>query len=174
MNFDERQARELQHRLFRVASILLHDPWEAEDVSQEAISRLLQNIEQFDNPGGIDAWAYAVAVNLCRNRVRKKSPTSVDPEDLNRNRNPRRSPATSVILRESATIAASAVRRLPPTLREVFVLHYIESLPYEKVSEICGISVAAARVRAMRAREALQKELTHGERPAPTRDDESE
>jgi len=72
---------------------------------------------------------------------------------------PRHGPATSVVLHESHERAAVAVRALSPLLREVFILHYLEGLPYSSVAEILGTTAGAARLRAKRARESLRAHL---------------
>jgi RNA polymerase sigma-70 factor (ECF subfamily) len=72
---------------------------------------------------------------------------------------PRHGPATSVLIHESHERAAVAVRALSPILREVFVLHYIEGLPYALVADILGVTQGAARLRAKRARESLRTNL---------------
>jgi RNA polymerase sigma-70 factor (ECF subfamily) len=64
-----------------------------------------------------------------------------------------------VALHESHERAAVAVRALSPLLREVFILHYLEGLPYSSVAEILGITAGAARLRAKRARESLRAHL---------------
>ena len=85
----------------------------------------------------------------------------MDPVDLESRRLPsaQPGPATSIIQRESHERAAIAMNRLPDLLREAFVLHYIEDLPYEAVALILGVSIGAARLRAMRARKTLQAEF---------------
>ena len=51
------------------------------------------------------------------------------------------------------------MRSLSPVLREVFILHYLEGLPYTAIAEILGVTPGAARLRAKRAREALRANL---------------
>ena len=85
----------------------------------------------------------------------------MDPAALERHRlaSPQPGPATRIVRNEAHERAAVAMDRLPEQLREAFILHYIEDLPYEAISQILGISVGAARLRAMRARKALQADF---------------
>ena len=153
---------ELHGRVLKIAHMMLGDPWAAEDVAQETIARAIEHVESFHG-GDFFAWVCTIAVNLCRAKrlVDRKRPAATDPLILERQglRTARRGPATSVILREAHERAAVAMLRLPPSLCEAFVLHYIEDLPYEAVAQILGISVGAARLRAMRARKSLQSEF---------------
>jgi len=52
-----------------------------------------------------------------------------------------------------------AVTKLAPKYREVIVLHYLEELSYDEVADVLGITSAAARRRALRARDMLRESL---------------
>lgn len=154
----------LQQRLFQLAYMILGDRSASEDVAQESVARVMQHRESYRGEGGFYAWACAIAVNLCRGKRKadRRRPTLVDQRHLENAdlASPRHGPATSVVLHESHERAAVAVRALSPLLREVFILHYIEGLPYASVSSILGITSGAARLRAKRARESLRENLS--------------
>lgn len=143
--------------------MMLADRAASEDVAQEAVARIVEHRDKFRGEGDFAGWAYAIAVNLCRNRRKadRRKPAAVDQSLLERTavRSPRHGPSTSVMLHETYERAAVAVRALSPVLREVFVLHYVEGLPYADVAQIVGISQGAARLRAKRARESLRESL---------------
>jgi len=69
------------------------------------------------------------------------------------------SPADEAARAEERERVGRAVRRLPRKYREVVVLHYVEEMGYEEVAAALGIRPAAARRRALRAREMLQRYL---------------
>jgi RNA polymerase sigma-70 factor (ECF subfamily) len=153
----------LQQRLFQLAYMILADRPSAEDVAQETVARVVQHRETYRGEGDFYAWACAIAVNLCRGKRKadRHRPASMDQRILEQTdlMSPRHGPATSVVLHESHDRAAVAVRALSPLLREVFILHYVEGLPYAAVAEILGITSGAARLRAKRARESLRANL---------------
>ncbi len=153
----------LQQRLFQLAYMILADRPAAEDVAQEAVARVVQHRDTYRGEGDFYAWACAIAVNLCRGKRKadRHRPALMDQRILEQSdvTDPRHGPATSVVLHESHDRAAVAVRALSPLLREVFILHYIEGLPYASVAEILGITSGAARLRAKRARESLRANL---------------
>ena len=153
----------LQQRLFHVAYLILGDRPSSEDVAQETLARIVQHRESYRGDGDFFAWACAIAVNLCRGKRKsdRKRPTLMDQRHLERADvvSPHHGPATSVVLHETHERAAVAVRALSPLLREVFILHYIEGLPYSSVASIVGTSEGAARLRAKRARESLRTNL---------------
>lgn len=158
------ELTQLQQRLFQVAYMILADRAASEDVAQEAVARVMQHREEWRGDGDFFAWACAIAVNLCRGKRKadRRRPTLVDQRRLEHAdvASPGHGPATSVVLHESHERAAVAVRALSPLLREVFILHYIEGLPYASVAEILGITPGAARLRAKRARESLRESLS--------------
>lgn len=157
-------AATLQQRLFQVGYMILGDRPSAEDVAQEAVARVMQHQQSYRGDGDFYAWACAITVNLCRvkRRADRRLPTLMDQRNLERAdiTSPQHGPATSVVMHESHERAAVAVRALSPLLREVFILHYLEGLPYASVAEILGITSGAARLRAKRARESLKANLS--------------
>jgi RNA polymerase sigma-70 factor (ECF subfamily) len=52
-----------------------------------------------------------------------------------------------------------ALAKLPPVLREAFVMHYVDGIPYETMASLLGASVSALKMRAQRARQALSAAL---------------
>ena len=158
----EARAR-LEERILKIAFLMLGDREAARDISQETLLRTVERHAQFRGEGSVFAWACAIAINLCRARrlADRKGPKAVDPRALTygRQRSPGHGPISNVILHESHERAASAVRGLAPILREAFILRFMEDLPFRDVAEITGVSEGAARLRARRARLALQSHL---------------
>lgn len=153
----------LQQRIFQVAYMILGDRTSSEDVAQETISRVMQHRDEYRGEGDFFAWACAIAVNLCRGKrkAEKRQARFLEQKVLEQAelRSTAHGPATSVVLHESHERAAVAVRSLSPLLRDVFILHYIEGMPYADIARILDISAGAARLRARRAREALKANL---------------
>ena len=153
----------LQQRIFQLAYMILGDRTSSEDVAQETIARVVEHRDSYRGEGDFFAWACAIAVNLCRGKRKqeKKQARFMEQKLLEQTelRSPAHGPATSVVLHESHERAAVAVRSLSPLLRDVFILHYIEGMPYADIARILDISAGAARLRARRAREALKANL---------------
>ena len=63
-------------RVVRLAGHVLHNSREAEDVAQEAFVKAFRQIGQFRGESGFYAWLYRIVVNLCLDRMRRKSVTS--------------------------------------------------------------------------------------------------
>ena len=66
---------------------------------------------------------------------------------------------TSAIRREEDRLLTVALGYLTEGQREVFVLHYVDGLPYEDLGKILNLRPGAARALAHRAKATLQKKL---------------
>jgi RNA polymerase sigma factor (sigma-70 family) len=68
-------------------------------------------------------------------------------------------PAEAAERNEMRSGIVRALGQLPPALREAFVMHYVDGVPYETMAELLDASVSALKMRALRAREALSSAL---------------
>jgi RNA polymerase sigma-70 factor (ECF subfamily) len=153
------ESRLLAHRdrIERYVATMVADPDAVQDLSQETLRRALAGRDALEDPERLGAWVYAIAVNLCRAHLRRAVQTErsleFDPSSV------RGTVLSSVVRRESAEALAIAIDRLPILLREAFVLHVIEGLPYAEIAEITASTVEALHVRAHRAKGLLRKQL---------------
>jgi RNA polymerase sigma-70 factor (sigma-E family) len=143
-------------QLFRTAYLLTGGDWHmAEDLTQEALSRIYaawRRVQRADNP---DAYARTVLTRLFISHRRKKSsserPTE-HPAD-------RPQPGTDQSLRLTLLAALAA---LPEIDRAVVVLRYWEDRSVEDVAGVLGISGGAVRNRSQRALARLRDALGDG------------
>lgn len=143
--------------LLDVAYRLLGHYGDAEDVVQEAFSRLLR--DDLDPIEDVRAWLVVVASRLCLDRLRSaraRWETTVGPsfpEPLVAPPDGAADPSDWVTLDESARMAFLIVlERMSPAERVVFVLHDVFAIPFDDVAAIVGRSPAACRQLASRAR----------------------
>lgn len=152
-------------RIWRMAYMILHSSAAAEDVTQETFTRGLTHIASYRGEAEPRAWFSSIALNLCRHHLRDKNKEaeladSAKLEGGGRIGRPRtRGALSSAVRRETNRLLAVALGYLTQAQREVFVLHYVDDLPYEEVSQILEIRPGAARALAHRAKAVLQKQL---------------
>ena len=134
---------------------------ETEDLVQAALAAALKDADRFEGRSKFSTWLYGIALNLCRKHLRDRSrhATSAGPDVLEGQPARARGVLSSVIRHEMAERIEIAVGRLPTSMREAFVLRYIDGMDYPEVAEITGVSEGTARVRAFRARALLREEL---------------
>jgi RNA polymerase sigma-70 factor (ECF subfamily) len=168
----ERLMAEHRPGILRYLQGMLQDPATAEDLCQEACRRGLARLDDLRDPDRFRSWLLSIAINLCRAHLkaavqdgRTGAPVDTLPAQ-------RHSVLSSIVRRESAAALAVAIDRLPILLREAFVLHMVEGLPYAEIAAATGSSIGALQVRTHRAKALLRRQLgdSHGSiwlRPDP-------
>lgn len=152
-------------RIWRMASMILHSSSQAEDVVQETFTKGLAHIGSYRGEAEPRAWFSSIALNLCRHILRdsKKEARLAGAEALDQgahlNKPRARGALTSAIRREGNRLLTVALGYLTEAQREVFVLHYVDELPYEDLARILNIKAGAARALAHRAKLMLQNKL---------------
>ena len=135
----------------------------AEDVVQEAFSRLLRvDLDAIDDVRG---WLVVVVSRLCLDDLRsarsRHQDLGLDPETV-----PTPAvadPADRITLDDDIRLALAVVlQRLSPAERAVFVLHDVFRFSFETAASIVGRSPEACRKLASRARRRIQEESGPG------------
>lgn len=144
--------------LISLAFRMLGDIGEAEDVVQEAFTRLLS--AEPDDIEDARGWLTVVTSRLCLDQIRSARHRLQRPDDLATlaatvpgTGAAYTDPADRVTLDDSVRLALTVVLdRLTPAERVVFVLHDIFQIPFEDVAETVGRTAPACRQLARRAR----------------------
>jgi RNA polymerase sigma factor (sigma-70 family) len=141
----------------RLAHSMLGDRWEAEDATQEAITRAWRKLGQLRPGNPVRPWFLAIVINQCRNTRRTRwfstariaevfqGGRDVDP-DIER------------------VDVARALARLPSDDRQALFLHFYLDLPVDEVAVALGISASAAKGRIYRACHRLRPDLLEEDR----------
>jgi RNA polymerase sigma-70 factor, ECF subfamily len=158
-------------RLFRAAWSILPNRAEAEDAVQSAYLRAFAAIGGFEGRSSLSTWLTRIVINeaLGRERAAKRRRASLDESsvvDLDAYREKLMRGSTNELLPDGALarqqirqMLETAIGRLPPTFRLVFVLREIEGLSVQEAAETLGIPPATVKTRHLRARRRLQEEL---------------
>jgi RNA polymerase sigma-70 factor (ECF subfamily) len=145
---------------------------QAVEVTQDVFVRAWRYRASCDPPR-LRAWLLGIAANGARDALRERgvAPAALeDPGALPAGGEGGLAALARGALRDEV---ARAVDALPAEQREVIALKYLSDLSYEDVAEALGLSVGAARMRALRARDALARALARlvqsdsGEGPVP-------
>lgn len=148
----------LTPRIFGLASRMLQDRAEAEDVTQETLLRLWKIAPEWRDMGAAPGtWAYRVAANLCTDRLRRRREGPLDPEMDP----PDERPSTEASLQGQARAAAlnAALATLPERQRLAVVLRHLEDRQNPEIAEILEISVEAVESLTARGKRALAKAM---------------
>lgn len=159
---DQSAARVLAERhtgrVLAVATRMLNNPTEAEDVAQEAMLRAWKNAADW-RPGEakFSTWLHKVAVNLCYDRLRKRrtKPLEDAPEPID----DRASAQDGLEANDKMTILKDAMMELPERQRAAIQLSHYEEKSNPETAEILGVSVEAVESLLSRGRRALRTAL---------------
>lgn len=156
-------------RLYNLALKVMGDPYEAEDVLQEALISAYRAIDTFEGRSRLGTWLYRITYNAAMMRLRKKRPDTVSIDKPVRLDSgdvlPRQFfdwcclPERDLMSAEAIAHMEEAIQMLSETLRSAFVLRDIEGLSTAETAEVLGISEAAVKSRLHRARLFLRERL---------------
>jgi RNA polymerase sigma-70 factor, ECF subfamily len=130
---------------------------DADDGTQEVFVRAWSRLAQFRGESAFGTWLHRLAANVLvrqlEKRQRRGAEDSSELEHLAAR--PEAAPDTDI---------ERALGTLPHGLREVVVLHDMESYTHDEIAEMLGIGVSASKMRLHRARNALRQFIE--EKPA--------
>ncbi len=151
-----------QGPFLRKALGILRQQEEAEDIVQEAFVKIYFNGKKFKKMEGVEfkSWAYKILVNTAISRYRKISKKwqmeSVDPLDLELASERDFSTEDTALAKETKSVAADLISRLPKPLARLISLYYIEDKSYKEIAEQESLTVPALKMKLFRAKKLLK------------------
>jgi RNA polymerase sigma-70 factor (ECF subfamily) len=142
-------------RLLALATRMLGDAAEAEDVAQEAFMRIWRHAGRWQQRGArFDSWLHRVAMNLCHDRLRRRRDVLMaDPPDT-----PDPGPAPDATVLDDGDAARrveQALQAIAPRQREAIVLVYYQALSNIEAARVMRVSVDALESLLARGRRSL-------------------
>ena len=139
---------------------------DARDVSQETFLKAYRALETFKGEARFSSWLYQIALNLCRDRMRRrKGRTLVSLADLGEDGSslpggaPRPSAFDMVAAGDLARAVAAAVAALPEEQREIVVLKEYQELTFVEIAEVLGVPLSTVKTRLYRGLSQLRADL---------------
>lgn len=156
-------VREHQQRVFHVVRRMVKSDDDALDITQEVFIRAWKGIDRFKGDAKIFTWLYRIAVNLSLNHLRSAWFRSFIPlgEDHERFGATDQNVHEAIEQDEAKLAVSSAIEKLPPKQRAVFVLRYYEELPYEEISGILKTSVGGLKANYHHAVKKIEEHVRH-------------
>jgi RNA polymerase sigma-70 factor (ECF subfamily) len=137
------------------------------DASQEVFLVVHRRFEDFRGNSSFETWLYGICLGVSRNYVRRhrrEARLRVDlPEEAPQEPSRHPSPDETLDLERARSLLRSALDRIPPEQREVFVLHEIEELGMGAIAETVGCRLFTAYSRLRLARKNLKRLLAESE-----------
>jgi RNA polymerase sigma-70 factor, ECF subfamily len=142
--------------LYRHALGMTGSPDVAEDILQVSFIKAFQHLGEVR--GRFDAWIFRILANGCKDWLKNIRRTHVSYEEDDQPSH-YATPDDDLDRGQLRDDLDRALKALPPTLREAFVMKHVEGRSYEEMAELLNTTVGALKMRVHRAREALQKLL---------------
>jgi len=151
-------VEEYGNRLLRTCYLILRDREEAEDIVQETFVRVFRKIEEFRGESGLYTWIYTIALNLSRDRLRKRMDFSIFENERICNINSEIH-IEKVIDRD---LLKRELDEINPIYREVLVLFYFEELSVKEISQLLDEKEGTVKSKLSRGRNILKGSLLKG------------
>jgi RNA polymerase sigma-70 factor, ECF subfamily len=150
----EELYRQHAGRLFGLASRMLGNPSDAEDLLQEIFLSAHRKLDSFRGESALGTWLYRLAMNQCLDYLRSRAARSsqvTDPLDDEPGwyEPGRRGLAEQAV---SKMDLERALAKLPEGCRAAFVLHDVEGLEHREVAEVLGIAEGTSKSQVHKAR----------------------
>ncbi|MER9235108.1 RNA polymerase sigma factor [Mesorhizobium sp. M0622] len=151
-------------RLYRIASGVVRDDSEAEDIVQEAYVSAFAHLEAFRGDASLATWLSRIVINEALGRLRKRRrmvamPENPQAEIIRFPLNPSDDPERTMAQRQILELVERATDSLPDVYRMVFVARVIEGLSIEETAELLGVRPETIKTRLHRARALVRKAL---------------
>jgi RNA polymerase sigma-70 factor (ECF subfamily) len=153
----------------KLALSILRDRSDAEDEVQNALWKAFEHLGQFNRDAKFTTWLTRIVVNQCLMRLRQQKRARLlyiedavqSEEQITLDiRDESEGPEEVLGRAEVSGVLQQEIRRIPPLLRDVFVLREVQELPMPEVADRLGITIAAAKSRLLRARNELRARLS--------------
>lgn len=165
-----------QDRLYNAVLRLVGDVEESRELTQEAFTRALVNLDDFRGDSQPYTWLFRIAANLSISRLRKvqrhrtfsldgnpygegNGDLRIADESANRIAGNQQQPLEAMEKQERDQHVLAALGRLDSEYRAVLVMRDIEGFDYVQMASVLDLPLGTLKSRLFRARLALRDEL---------------
>jgi RNA polymerase sigma-70 factor (ECF subfamily) len=150
-----------RQKVMAICMRMLKNSTEAEEAAQDSFVKIYLHLKDFDPDRGFAPWAAGIAINECRDRLRKRGRfkrrfREITDTDIDRTQIP---VDISYENRKRVESVENAIQRLPEKLKEVLVMRAYADYSYEEIAGALKIRVGTVMSRLHRARERLTEML---------------
>ncbi|MGI8826719.1 MAG: RNA polymerase sigma factor [Chloroflexota bacterium] len=160
----ERLVLSYQDRLYRFGLRLTGNSQDAEEIAQDAFVRGYHALVQYSPDRiqslSLQAWLYQIALNVFRNRVRRRRVRQVALNGDVPVEDRRKLPEHIAEDAEREHELAALITTLPERHRTAVILRHIEGLSYSEVADILDQPVGTVKANVHRGLQTLRTTLT--------------
>jgi RNA polymerase sigma-70 factor, ECF subfamily len=139
---------------------------DARDVCQETFLRAFRALPGFRGQAKFSSWLYRIALNLCRDWMRRQrrtpvvqAPEDVDLIDLAAAAEPSESIEDLVARQEQVRAVQRAMAVLPEEQRAAIILKEYHGLTFQEIADLVGCPLSTVKTRLYQGLVVLRREL---------------
>jgi len=159
------RCRENQARLYSWVRRMIHREAEAIEVTQDVLIQAFRASHKYDPHRPFRPWLYKIALNTCRNHLRKAAqrecPADVS-HDVGMWSTSPMTPEQTTGATETAHMLDRHLAVLTPNDSALLLLRYCEELSYAELKQVFGLPQTVLKMRVHRALKRL-RDLVDGE-----------
>lgn len=144
---------------------------DADDAAQEAMIRVVRNLDRFDGRSAFGTWVYRIATNTALDELRKRKRrpqlrSVADDDDLRQRPEQADEIAHRLIDSVADRLAIdAALAELPEEFRAAVVLRDVGDLDYAEIAEVLELPIGTVKSRIARGRRLLIEKLGNRDTP---------
>jgi RNA polymerase sigma-70 factor (ECF subfamily) len=146
---------------------------DARDVCQETFLRAFRALPRFRGQAKFSSWLYRIALNLCRDWMRRQrrtpvvqAPEDVDLMDLAAAAEPSESIEDLVVRQETVRAIERAMAALPDEQRAAIILKEYHGLTFQEIADLVGCPLSTVKTRLYQGLVVLRRELAKERKPS--------
>jgi RNA polymerase sigma-70 factor (ECF subfamily) len=157
----EQIVRRYQKKVYRVLVLMLKNPEDADNLTQECFLRAYTSMHTFRGECSVQTWLLRIAMNLARDDMRNRRAgfwkrllrlgdgTSVPPEQEPVSGTA--SPERGLIAQQELESVWRAVDTLSLRQKQVFVLRFAEEMELKQIAEVLNLRTGTVKAQLFRA-----------------------
>src|SRR5437763_1847755 len=138
-----------QDYVYNICLGVLGNPEDARDCTQETFLRVYKSAAQFRGQAALSTWIYTIAVNTCRQSLRKRPKVgviSLDEPEFGELPDPGPPPWRDAVRADEERSVRRLVAELPEDYRLVLVLRYFQEMSYEEMVRVVNWSLPQVKI----------------------------
>jgi RNA polymerase sigma-70 factor, ECF subfamily len=149
-----------QSRVLTLATRILDNRSEAEDIAQDIFVKVFQSLHDFRGTSRFSTWLYRITVNHCLNHLRRRTRqlqtlVVTDAEEWIQE-SAASNPHKTLEQKERWALVQAKLQLLSPEHRTIILLRDFEGLSYEEIAEVLQLEDGTVKSRLHRARMELK------------------
>lgn len=165
-------VRRWERPIYALAYRTLGREEDARDVTQETFLRAFRALPRFKGEAKFSSWLYRIALNLCRDWMRKDRrtpvvavPDGVEIEQLMTERPETPSVEDLAARAELSRTVAAAMETLPAEQRTAIILKEYDGLTFQEIADLMNCPLSTVKTRVYQGLNLLRKRLTDQSAP---------